>query len=302
MMFDTRWVAALNLGIVLVTVASCRSKPETTSRVKVSPAEALLQLDRPLVIGHRGFPSIAPENTLESFQKAVIAGADLTELDYHHTKDGRLVVIHDFILDRTTDATNRWGGKGLKVADYPLAKLQELEAGNWFKPPHPGLHPPELGEALDVIQQGSVTLIERKAGDATSCIDLIRQKNLLNCVIVQSFDWDFLRDYHSLEPAQILAALGPPGSREGRKLAKEEKQLNAAWCDEILDLGARIVVWNNQVDPRSIRTAHRRGLKVFVYTIDEPKAATELLEMGVDGIITDRPTMLWKVLANRDSE
>ena len=267
--------------------------------MKAASAEALLRLDRPLVIAHRGFSSIAPENTLAAFEKAQLAGADLTELDYHHTQDGRLVVIHDYTLDRTTDATNRWGGKGLKVADYPLEKLRELEAGDWFRPPHPGLRLPELGEALDVIQRGSLTLIERKAGNAADCIALIRERGMLNQVVVQSFDWDYLRDYHVQEPAQILAALGPPDAKEGRGLTRDEKKLSAEWCDEIQALGARVVAWNREVDRRAVSAAHRRGLQVWVYTIDDEKTAHQLLDAGVDGIITDKPTMLRKVLASR---
>lgn len=267
--------------------------------MKAASAEVLLRLDRPLVIAHRGFSSIAPENTLAAFEQALVAGADLTELDYHHTQDGRLVVIHDYSLDRTTDATNRWGGTNLKVADYPLEKLRELEAGNWFKQPHAGQRLPELGAALDVIQRGSITLIERKAGDAAACVALVRSKSLLNQVVVQSFNWDYLRDYHTQEPTQILAALGPPGSKDGRRLTDSEKKLSAEWCAEVQAAGVRVVAWNREVDRRGVHAAHRRGLKVWVYTINDEKTAQRLLSAGVDGIITDQPTMLWKLMASR---
>lgn len=62
------------------------------------------------------------------------------------------------------------------------------------------------------------------------------------------------------------------------------------------------MAWNSQVDRSAVRAAHRRGLKVFVYTIDDPKTANDLLDMGVDGIISNKPTMLWKVLASRGSD
>src|SRR5712671_2335422 len=71
------------------------------------PALKLIASARPLVIGHRGYSQFAPENTLPSFKLAMAAGADLVELDYYHSKDGQLIVIHDPDLDRTTDATNR---------------------------------------------------------------------------------------------------------------------------------------------------------------------------------------------------
>lgn len=264
-----------------------------------TPAEKLVESARPLVIAHRGYSSMAPENTLLSFERGVAAGADMVELDYHHSKDGALVVLHDYTLDRTTDATNRWGGRGLMVADKTLAELRQLDAGKWFKHPQTGVGLPTLGEALDVIQQGSVTLIERKAGDAAACVNLLSERGLMNQVIVQAFDWEYLRDYHQREPRQVLGALGPPGTRNGKKLTEAEKALSPAWLDEIKSIGARVAVWNKQVDAAAVKAAHERGLKVWVYTIDDPVVARQLIEIGVDGIITNNPAVIWKMLATR---
>lgn len=77
--------------------------------------------------------------------------------------------------------------------------------------------------------------------------------------------------------------------------------MSAAWCDEIKSLGARIVAWNSQVDPASVQAAHDRGLKVWVYTVNDPDAAKELLDAGVDGVITDQPVLLRQVLAGRSA-
>src|SRR5437764_15315121 len=96
------------------------------------PASKLVGSTRPLVIGHRGYCQFAPENTLPSFKLAMAAGADLVELDYHHTKDGKLLVIHDGELDRTSDATNRWPQKHIKVSSKTAAEIQSLDAGSWF--------------------------------------------------------------------------------------------------------------------------------------------------------------------------
>ena len=264
-----------------------------------SPAEKLLESPRPLVIAHRGYPAMAPENTLLSFERGVASGADMVELDYHHSKDGALVVLHDYTLDRTTDATNRWGGRGLKVSDKTLAELRQLDAGKWFKHPQTGVALPTLNEALDVIQRGSVTLIERKAGDAAACVKLLNDRQLVNQVVVQAFDWDYLRDYHRLEPRQVLGALGPPGTKNGKKLTDAEKALSVAWLDEIKATGARAAVWNKQVDAAAVKAAHERGLKVWVYTINDLATAQQLFAVGVDGIITDNPAILWKAIATR---
>lgn len=267
-----------------------------------SPAERLLQERRPLVIAHRGFSAAAPENTLPAFRLGLAAGADLVELDYHHTKDNELAVIHDFTLDRTTTATNRWSRKDLKVADFTWPELRDLDAGAWFGPGYAGTRLLRLEEALDVIQAGGVTLIERKAGPAKDCVELIRRKSLLNRVVVQSFDWEYLADYHRREPTQVLGGLGPWGSFRGQKLSDDDKWLSPRWVDEAVKVGVRAVVWNRQVRREGVEHAHAQGLKVWVYTIDEAAVANQLLDLGVDGIICNNPAQMWRTFALRPAK
>ena len=264
-----------------------------------SVAEQIISLERPLVIAHRGYSMVAPENTIASFDLALSAGADLVELDYHHSKDGIPVVLHDYTLDRTSNATNVLGGSRIRVDERTAAEITRLNAGSWFNARYAAEKPPLLSDALDFIQKRGVTLIERKAGGAATCVDLLRKKNLVNAVIVQAFDWEYLADFHKLEPKQVLGALGPPSTREGRKLTDEEKKLNPAWIDQAQATGARAVVWSRAVDKEAIDYAHGKGLKVWVYTINEPEIANRLLDAGVDGIITDNPALIWKTIALR---
>ena len=264
------------------------------------PALKLVASQRPLVIGHRGYCQIAPENTLPSFQLAMTAGADLVELDYYLSKDGKLVVIHDHDLDRTTDATNRWKQTKIKVETKTAAELQSLDAGSWFEPKYAGTKIPLLAEALDTIQKGSVTLIERKAGAPADCIALLRDKGLINHVVVQSFDWGYLRAFHEQEPTQVLGALGPASQlSDGTKPARMSKELNAAWLDDLQKTGAKVAVWSQKVSREAVQLAHQRGLKVWVYTVNDPALANALLDMGVDGIITNNTPLIWKTIALR---
>jgi glycerophosphoryl diester phosphodiesterase len=264
------------------------------------PALKLVASQRPLVIGHRGYCQFAPENTLPSFKLAMVAGADLVELDYYHSKDGKLVVIHDHELDRTTDATNRWAQKKIKVETKTAAELQSLDAGSWFDPKYAGTRIPLLAEALDTIQKGGVTLIERKAGAPADCIKLLREKGLINHLIVQSFDWEYLRAFHEQEPEQVLGALGPPERlADGKKPSGIAKELNVTWLDELQKTGAKVAVWSQKVSREAVQLAHQRGLKVWVYTINDPALANELLDMGVDGIITNNTSLIWKTIALR---
>lgn len=269
------------------------------SSIPVPTALDLMSLKRPLVIAHRGFSAAAPENTLPAFDLALTAGADLVELDYHASSDGQLVVSHDATLDRTTDAIGRWRKKGVRIADRSWADLATLDAGSWFKPGFSGTRLPLLTEALDLIQPRSVTLIERKAGEAAPCVALLRERGLINRVVVQSFDWTYLREFHQLVPEQVLGALGPPSTRDGRKLRDDEKMLNAAYLDQIQAVGGKVVGWSKLVAREAVQEAHRRGMKVWIYTIDDPVVARELLDLGADGIITNNPAIIWKALATR---
>ena len=269
-----------------------------------SPAAKLLAAPRPLVIGHRGYCAKAPENTLPSFALALDAGADLVELDYHHAGDGVPVVIHDATLDHTTDARRRWRRARVRVADKTSAEIQGLDAGRWFDPTFAGTKPPLLTEALEFISgRGGVPLIEHKSGDAATCVRILRECGLLRSAVVISFDWAYLRELHELEPGVIVGALGPSPIRlaDGRMATIRTKQLNGFWLDRLAQTGARLVVWSRRVSAPAIELAHRRGLKVWIYTVNNPKLAAQLLDRAVDGIITNEIDAIRSFVARKGS-
>jgi glycerophosphoryl diester phosphodiesterase len=255
----------------------------SASATEPTPAEKLVAQPRVLVIAHRGNSSAAPENTLPAFASAVQLKADLVELDYHHTADGVPLVIHDKDLDRTTNAIKLWGGKKLLVQDYKLAELQKLEAGAWFNARFARTKLPTLEEALEVIQAGSTTLIEHKSGDAKTCIELLKRKELLDQVVVQSFDWKFVAECRALDQHVALAALG-------------NKELTTEKLDAIAKTGARVVGWDQkEIGPAQIELIHARGWKAWVYTVDDPARAKELIAAGIDGLITNVPAALLRL-------
>lgn len=248
---------------------------------------------RTLVIGHRGARAVAPENTLPSFEAALAAGADLVEFDYRHSADGVPVVIHDATVERTTDAKRVWKGRGLNIAGRTLTELRTLDAGSWKHVRFAGTRIPTLEEAIASIRPGAVPLIERKAGDAATCARILREKSHVNGAIVIAFDWRFLRDLKALMPGLVLGALGPSA-------ATRRGPLKAATLDEILCMEIDLVVWNNRVTRVSIAAAHARGMRVWVYTVNEPGEAVELADLGVDGIITDNPELIGCALEGRE--
>jgi glycerophosphoryl diester phosphodiesterase len=242
-----------------------------------TPAQKLITAPRLLVIAHRGNSSQAPENTLPAFQSALDAKADLVELDYYHSADGVPVVIHDKILDRTTNAEDVLGQAKLLVDALPLADLRKLDVGVWFEDKFTGTKMPTLTEALDLIQTSSVTLIERKAGDPAALIRLLEEKGLTDRVVVQAFDWEFVAECRRRSPRLALGTLsGKPANPE---------QIKAA-----ADTGADIIVWDHQkIGRREIAQIHELGKKAWAYTIDDPNRAKQLIAAGLDGIITNKP-------------
>lgn len=286
------------------STAPPRGEKASASAVSAAPARRLIEAGsprRPWIIAHRGYSAFAPENTVLAFDRALDAAADLVELDYHHSSDGVPIVLHDSTLDRTTDAVARWGGQKLAVSAYTTAQLTALDAGSWFNPPAPGQAVLTLEQALEHIQARGMTLVERKTGDAATLAGILQRRGLENELVVQAFDWDFLRDFRGRMPNQVLGALGPPGSRNGRRLSDDEKKLDREWLQEIASIGAQLAVWNRQVDASAVRAARELGLQVWVYTINDAATARSLIDMGVSGIITDNPALIWSVLAERES-
>lgn len=267
------FLAATFVALAVMTEASLFSA-EPSRRTP----EELLRSTTPLVIGHRGAPAVAPENTAASFKEALAAGADLIELDYYVAKDGTHVVFHDKTLDRTTDAAKVFGGEKLPVIDRSWEELRGLDAGSWYGAKFAGELILRLEDALDLIQSGSVTLIERKSGAAKPLVDMLAEKKLTNGVVVQAFDWAYLKDVANIEPSIVLGALG-------------SKEIDETKVEEAAAIpGLDFVGWSDKdMTRQAVDAFHAKNLKVFVYTVNDPARAKELVAMGVDGIITDDP-------------
>ena len=266
---------------ILVTSTATLMAQDSTDR----KAHQLVNADRVLVIAHRGASAYAPENTLPAFRLALESKPDLVELDYYHSADGVPFSFHDKSLDRTTNAVKLWGKKKLVCETLPWAELAELDAGSWFDAKYKGTKIPALAESIDTIQAGSVTLIERKGGDAATVVKLLGEKQLIDQVVVQAFDWDYLTECHRLAPELALGALG-------------SKSLGAKQIAEIKATGAAAVGWkHSDINRAAVERVHAAGLKLWVYTVNEPADMKRLITLGVDGLITDKPELAREVVA-----
>ena len=275
------------LSFALIVLFVAASSAHLLSAADLTPAQALTASPRVLITAHRGNSSVAPENTLPAFQSALDAKSDLIELDYFHSADGVPVVIHDEILDRTTNAEEVFGKPKLLIGNLKLADIDKLDVGLWFSETFEGTKLPTLTASLELIQSGSVTLIERKGGDAKTLVKLLEEHKLLDKVVVQAFDWEFVAECRRLAPQLALGALcGKPASAE---------QLRGA-----AKTGADLIVWNHEkIGPAQIQQIHALGKKAWVYTVDDPDRAKALIAAGIDGIITNKPAEMLKLRDQR---
>ncbi len=244
--------------------------------------------DRPLNFGHRGAPTVAPENTLASFQKARQMGVDGVELDVMLSADGEVVVIHDDDVQRTTDGQGR-------VRDLTLAQLKALDAGSWFAPPFAGERIPTLREVMawagdDIllnIELKSVSL--RSDGLEERVIALVREQRLESRIVLSSFNPFALRRISELAPDLHTGLL------YGSVLPVV---LRRAWLRPLARPGALHPQFQ-MVNEAYLRWAKRQGYRVNVWTPDETDEMQRLIAQRVDMIITDRPDLLATVLSKR---
>lgn len=247
----------------------------------------------PLLVAHRGGSALAPENTMAAFESAVDRwGADMLEMDVHRSADGRIVVIHDPTVDRTTD------GSGA-VADLPWDRLRELDAGYRFVGPAGGHGFRGAGVRLslfeEVLERFPRTRInvEAKAPDATAgLIEVIRRHGATHRVLVAATEEEARGVHHGYE--------GPSSaSRRQLRLAHTLLRLGLGGF-HVPDTDALQLpdTWQGRriVTPELVAWAHRWNLPVHVWTIDEEEDMRRLLSWGVDGIQTDRPDRLARVL------
>ena len=233
---------------------------------------------RPLIIAHRGASGEFPENTLPAFAGAIEAGAQMCELDVQLTKDGVAVVIHDETVDRTTD------GAG-PVAAMTLAEVRRLDAGAKFGAAFAGTRIPTLEEVLKLVHGRCPLNVELKSpGVEREVCCLLHAHNRISDTIVSSFDWDALTAARHLESALGLGVLA---EAKPEAMFETALRLHAASVNPRFDL----------VTPPLVERAHRAGLKILVWTVDNVTDIKRLAALGVDGIMTNYPGRLAALLA-----
>ncbi len=235
----------------------------------------------PLAFAHRGGAGDWPENTMPAFENAVALGYRYLETDVHTTADGVLVAFHDDHLDRVTDRSGLIGAlpwvevRRARVGGEPIPLLEDL-LGTW----------PEVRVNIDAKHDAAVDPL----------VAVIERTGAHDRVCVAAFSDARLTRFRRLVGNRVCTATGPREIARVRIAAYGVPTgRTGAACAQVPIRHGRVVL----VDRRFLAAAHRRGLPVHVWTIDDPVEMERLLDLGVDGIMTDRPAVLRDVLQRR---
>lgn len=216
------------------------------------------------IVAHRGASAYAPENTLAAYDLAVAQGADTIELDVRTTAEGELVLVHDVSLLRTA-------GDSTEVRHLDRRRMRRLEHS---------LRPPSIEDVLSRYPANIRFLVDVKDPDPyweLRVIDALERHGLRGRVLVQSFDHAGLARLHAAAPWLPLAALF-------RRRDTPRERL-----DDVARFAQGIGPWHGAVDAALVEAAHARGLSVRPWTVDDPAEVARLVELGVDGVITNAP-------------
>lgn len=252
---------------------------------------------RPLIaVSHRGAAGTAPENTLAAIDEGHRLGARSVEIDVRLTSDEELVLMHDATLERTTDVAEVFPDRApYDVDDFTLEELGRLDAGSFFGPEFAGEPVPNLSEALDRLQEHDMNLLlEVKEPGLYPGIERLISAELEerphwmepnapdepHRLVVQSFDWEYTERSKGLLPSVPHGLLG---------LVPENEIDDYTWAHQINP-------GHTTIDADYVAAVHDAGLEIMPYTVNEADRMHRILEMGVDGFITDFPEIGQRVI------
>ena len=233
-----------------------------------------------MIIAHRGASGSAPENTIPAILKAIKDGANYIEIDVHQTLDNKIIAIHDYSVDRTTN------GEG-DIGELTYSEIVQMDAGKWFSDEFEGTKVPLLKELIDIMPD-SVKLIIEVKGDSSdypniekNIVNIVKAAEAQNKVVLKSFDEDVLAKFKSLAPEipRILVYV-------------------FGFC--VMETDVQFLQHYEMFLTESfVNTAHEEGYKVIAWGVQSKSNMEQVLSYGVDGIETDHPDLLVKLLKEK---
>jgi glycerophosphoryl diester phosphodiesterase len=247
------------------------------------------------VIAHRGASGTHPENTLAAIKQAINLGVDWIEIDVRQTLDRVLIVIHDETLSRTTS------GRG-RIISKNYSTIKQHDAGSWFSPEFKDEKIPSLNEVLNLVEKSNCKLLIELKGTllaqpklASNIISMLEKHAMKERVLLQSFNSEVLRALQKEDPTVAL-----------NNLINYHSRSMPFYIDRIPKLGNIYrVKYTEGINPnykkvteKMVAKVHESGKKMYCWTVDNPSHMEQLIELGVDGIITNYPERLLALLNN----
>lgn len=264
------WCAAgVEFAVVIIAVAHL-----------ALAVNAFTDQDEVLNIAHRGNSWDAPENTIAAIERAIADGADYIELDVRHTADGVLVLKHDRDMLRVA-------GDPRAIWEIPYEELRALDAGSWFSPAFAGEPVPTLAEAIEVIRGRAGLYLEPKGAP--------QMPNLVPMILQELAEFDLLEEtiFASLDVQDLVQAKQRQPEVRASLLVHTAVGVVERQPFEILAMRDALVT------PSRLSRVRRQGQELHVWTVNDPQAMQRFLDIGVDGIITDRPDILRAIMDER---
>ena len=239
-------------------------------------------IQKTLIIAHRGASSVAPENTLKAFNKAIELKADYIEFDVHQSKDGEIVIMHD---SNTLRATGHFG----LINKMTLSELKELDCGG--------------GEKILTLQElmqlakGKIGLnCEIKArGFAEKIIKILNEADIVETTILSSFKHDILLRIKQLDSRIKLASLEPTRAGWIINWLLRKKMISFTTENKFYAINP----FYKLVNLKLVQKAHKNNIKVFPWTVNSESIMKDLIKIGVDGIITNKISTVQEVLSQK---
>lgn len=241
----------------------------------------------PRIIGHRGAAKAAPENTLAGMREAKRQGAAWVEFDAKLTADNQVILLHDDLVDRTTDGTGA-------AARMTFAEIRALDAGSWLAPAFRGMQVPTLAETVrELLGLGLNCNVEIKPcpGREQVTAELVMRELQrlwpahLQKPLISSFAYDSLQVAHQLAPEFPRAVL-----------VEDVPETWQALCEGVEAIALN--PWHKALTREGTRAVKKAGYKVIAYTVNETPRARELFDWGVDAVFSDVPGMLIQALGD----
>ncbi|MCR5484157.1 MAG: glycerophosphodiester phosphodiesterase [Clostridiales bacterium] len=244
-----------------------------------------------LIIAHRGANRVAPQNTMPAFIKACEYNADGIETDIHMTKDKKIVLCHNYTVNKTSD------GSG-KIGDFLLSQLLTLDFGSYFMPEFKNVRIPTIEDLLIFLKRTEIKVINieiksskiNNAALARQTIEKAKEYGLFDKLLISSFDENVLIMAKNTDPKCQTALLYPfPGNFLRDRLPFPLELAKKIHCDAVHP-------HMSYVSKGMVNKAHKMGIKVNAWTVNTLQEASRLIDCGVDGLITDCPFKLKSML------